>query len=178
MTRKNIRAVSRGHGEATVESLRKDPKFAVEYLNAVLQEGDEQELMVAMRRIADAMGGVPQLASKTKLNATSTCADRRSARRCRRRIGPPPLSHGLSRFDRGRIEGTSLWRRWHRLYKSAIYGSNSIPSAFKSLTKPLMARALAYSVPASAMSGCLRLLIVRRRQLQQCGCAGLLLCGG
>lgn len=39
MTRKNIRAVSRGHDEATVESLRKDPKFAVEYLNAVLQEG-------------------------------------------------------------------------------------------------------------------------------------------
>jgi hypothetical protein len=129
MTRKNIRAVSRDHDEATVESLRKDPKFAVEYLNAVLQDGDEQELMVAMRRIADAMGGVPQLASKTKLNATSTCADRRSARRCRRRIGPPPLSHGLSRFDRGRIEGTSLWRRWRRLYKSAIYGSNSIPSA-------------------------------------------------
>jgi probable addiction module antidote protein len=71
MTRKNMRAVSRGHDEATVESLRKDPKFAVEYLNAVLQEGDEQELMVAMRRIADAMGGVPQLASKTKLNATT-----------------------------------------------------------------------------------------------------------
>ena len=43
MTRKNIRAVSRGHDEATVESLRKDPKFAVEYLNAVLQEGDERE---------------------------------------------------------------------------------------------------------------------------------------
>jgi DNA-binding phage protein len=59
MTRKNIRAVSRGHDETTVGSLRKDPKFAVEYLNAVLQDGDEQELMVAMRRIADAMGGVP-----------------------------------------------------------------------------------------------------------------------
>ena len=43
MTRKNIRAVSRGHGEATVESLRKDPKFAVEYPNAVLQDGDEQD---------------------------------------------------------------------------------------------------------------------------------------
>ena len=71
MTRKNMRAVSRGHDEATVESLRKDPKFTVEYLNAVLQEGDEQELMVAMRRIADAMGGVPHLASKTKLNATT-----------------------------------------------------------------------------------------------------------
>ena len=67
MTRKNIRAVSRGHGEATVESLRKDPKFAVEYLNAVLQDGDEQELMVAMRRIADAMGGVPQLQARLSL---------------------------------------------------------------------------------------------------------------
>ena len=71
MTRKNMPAVSRGHDEATVESLRKAPKFAVDYLNAVLQDGDEQELMVAMRRIADAMGGVLQLASKTKLNATT-----------------------------------------------------------------------------------------------------------
>jgi hypothetical protein len=30
MTRKYMRAVSRGHYEASVESLRKDPKFAVD----------------------------------------------------------------------------------------------------------------------------------------------------
>jgi len=52
-------------------SLRKDPTFAVEYLNDVLEDGDEKELMVALRRVADAFGGVPKLAEKTKLNATT-----------------------------------------------------------------------------------------------------------
>jgi probable addiction module antidote protein len=37
----------------------------------VLEDGDEQELMVALRRVAEACGGVPKLADKTKLNATT-----------------------------------------------------------------------------------------------------------
>ena len=36
MTRKIKAVLSRGHDEATVESLRRDSKFAVEYLNGVL----------------------------------------------------------------------------------------------------------------------------------------------
>jgi probable addiction module antidote protein len=71
MTRKIKAVLSRGHDEATVESLRRDSKFAVEYLNGVLEDGDEQELMVALRRVAEAFGGVPKLADKTKLNATT-----------------------------------------------------------------------------------------------------------
>jgi len=71
MTRKNKAAASRGHDEATVESLCKDPKFAVEYLNGVLEDGSEEELMVALRRVAEAFGGIPKLADKTKLNPTT-----------------------------------------------------------------------------------------------------------
>lgn len=54
-----------------MESLRKNPKFAVEYLNDVLEDGSEEELMVALRRVAEAFGGIPRLADKTKLNPTT-----------------------------------------------------------------------------------------------------------
>lgn len=61
----------RDHAAATVESFRKDPQFAAEYLNAVLAEGDQEELMVALRYMADAFGGVPKLAERARLNATT-----------------------------------------------------------------------------------------------------------
>lgn len=61
----------RSHDEATIESLRADPAFAAEYLNSVLEDGSEQELMLAMRRLADAMGGVPKLATRARLNVTT-----------------------------------------------------------------------------------------------------------
>ena len=49
---------SKPHEEATVESFQKDPKFAAEYLNTVLEDGDQEEIMVALRYIAAAY--VPQ----------------------------------------------------------------------------------------------------------------------
>ena len=64
-------AVSRSHEAATVASLKADPEFAAAYVNAVLEDGDEQELLLALRRLADAKGGVPHLADKTKLNPTT-----------------------------------------------------------------------------------------------------------
>jgi len=61
----------RSHDEATIESFRKDPRFAAAYLNDVLADGDQEELMVALRYIAEAFGGVPKLAEDTELNATT-----------------------------------------------------------------------------------------------------------
>jgi probable addiction module antidote protein len=71
MSRKLKSAVSRSHEEATVESFRKDPAFAAEYLNAVLEDGDQEELMLALRRMSEAFGGVQKLAESTKLNANT-----------------------------------------------------------------------------------------------------------
>ncbi|HLN49589.1 MAG TPA: hypothetical protein VK251_08750, partial [Steroidobacteraceae bacterium] len=71
MTRKPKTPAARSHEDATVESLRRDPPFAAEYLNGVLADGDEQELMVALRRVAEAFGGISKLAGKAKLNATT-----------------------------------------------------------------------------------------------------------
>jgi DNA-binding phage protein len=58
------------HEEAIVESLRADPAFAAEYLNAVLEDGDQAELTLALRRLASAFGGVSHLAEEAELNAT------------------------------------------------------------------------------------------------------------
>lgn len=68
MTRKTKMVPSRSHEEATIESFRKDPFFAADYLNAVLEDGDQEELMVALRRMSEAFGGFKKLASKSKLN--------------------------------------------------------------------------------------------------------------
>ncbi len=62
-------APSRPHEDAVIEDLAADPEFAAGYLNAVLEDGDQQELMTALRRVAIAFGGVPRLAELTELNA-------------------------------------------------------------------------------------------------------------
>jgi len=51
--------------------LHEDPQFAAEYLNAVLEDGNQKELMLALRRIAEALGGVSKLAEQPELNATT-----------------------------------------------------------------------------------------------------------
>jgi probable addiction module antidote protein len=69
--RKTKTIASLSHDEATVESLGKDPAFAVEYLNAVLADGDIDELLLALRRVAQGFGGVSKLAAEAQLNPTS-----------------------------------------------------------------------------------------------------------
>ena len=59
----------RSHDEATINSFQKDPQFAAEYLNAILEDGDQQELLTALRYLAAAFGGVPYLAEQAELNA-------------------------------------------------------------------------------------------------------------
>ena len=66
-TRKHPTSVS--HEVVTIRMFRDDPEFAAEYLNQVLEDGDQKELLVAMRRIAEAFGGVAELARRTNLHA-------------------------------------------------------------------------------------------------------------
>jgi probable addiction module antidote protein len=60
---------SRPHDDATVESFRDDPELAAAYLNDVLVDGDQQELMIALRRVSTAFGGVGEIAQQAELNA-------------------------------------------------------------------------------------------------------------
>lgn len=45
-----------------------DPKYAVGYLNAVLESGDDGDFMLALRDVAQVHGGLRQLASKAHVN--------------------------------------------------------------------------------------------------------------
>jgi probable addiction module antidote protein len=69
--KRRARRASRSHEVATIDGFRRDPEFAVEYLNAVLAEGDQDELMLALRRVSKAFGGVSKLARNAELNATT-----------------------------------------------------------------------------------------------------------
>ena len=52
------------------ELFRDDTAFAAAYLNQVLQDGEPADLLVALRQMAQAQGGVRALAKETELNAT------------------------------------------------------------------------------------------------------------
>jgi probable addiction module antidote protein len=54
-----------------VDSFRRDRSFAAAYLDQVLAEGDQAELMLALRRLSHAYGGVPSIAEEAGLNATT-----------------------------------------------------------------------------------------------------------
>jgi probable addiction module antidote protein len=71
MNRKTKSQASRSHDAATVDSLGADPAYPAAYLDAVLADGDQQEIMLALRRLSDAFGGVQKLARIAKLNATT-----------------------------------------------------------------------------------------------------------
>ena len=62
---------SKAHEDATIENFRRDPAFAAAYLNAVLEDGDQAELLTALRHMAGAFGRVAGLADQTALNATT-----------------------------------------------------------------------------------------------------------
>ena len=62
-------AASVSHEDATIEEFKQNPQEAAAYLNAVLEDGDQEEIMLALRRVASAYGGVPKLAKQTSLNA-------------------------------------------------------------------------------------------------------------
>jgi probable addiction module antidote protein len=51
------------HDEALVRELRENPDFAAEYLRAALEDEDEPRvLLIALRRVAEARGGIAKVA--------------------------------------------------------------------------------------------------------------------
>lgn len=60
----------RAHDEAMGELFREDPAFAMQYLNEILAEGDQSDLLIALRQMSKAFGGVKTIAEKAHLNST------------------------------------------------------------------------------------------------------------
>nr|VFK11912.1 MAG: probable addiction module antidote protein [Candidatus Kentron sp. LPFa] len=60
----------RSHDDAMAEVFRSDPGYAMALLNSILEEGDQGELMVTLRQMARAFGGVQAIAEQARLNPT------------------------------------------------------------------------------------------------------------
>ena len=60
----------KSHDDAMAEAYSKDPAYAVQLLNAILEDGDQSEFLIALRQMARAFGGVQALAEQTQLNPT------------------------------------------------------------------------------------------------------------
>jgi probable addiction module antidote protein len=60
----------RAHDDAMAELFRDDPAFAVDYLNSVIEEGDQADLLIALRQLAAASGGISAVAERAHLNPT------------------------------------------------------------------------------------------------------------
>ena len=66
------RKPSISHNEATVRELRDNPGFAGEYLRAALADEDEPSvLLIALRRIAEAKGGLAKVAKAAGIERES-----------------------------------------------------------------------------------------------------------
>jgi DNA-binding phage protein len=63
---------SKSHDEAMAEVFRKDPEFAIQLINDILQndESDHGELLIVLRQMTKAFGGVQAVAEKAHLNPT------------------------------------------------------------------------------------------------------------
>ena len=60
----------RTHDEAMTERFQKDPAYAVELLNDILEDGEQAELLIALRQMTKAFGGVQTVAENANLNPT------------------------------------------------------------------------------------------------------------
>jgi probable addiction module antidote protein len=60
----------RDHNEAMAEIFAEDPALAMHLLNDILQDGTQQDLLIALRQMTKAFGGVTRIADAANLNAT------------------------------------------------------------------------------------------------------------
>jgi probable addiction module antidote protein len=63
---------SRAHDEAMAELYRKDPELAIQVINDILEDenGDQGELLIVLRQMTKAFGGMQSVAEQAHLNPT------------------------------------------------------------------------------------------------------------
>lgn len=60
----------RAHDEAMAAVFRDDPAYAVQLLNSILEDGDQSELLITLRQMTQAFGGVQTVAETAHLSPT------------------------------------------------------------------------------------------------------------
>ncbi len=61
---------NRHHDEAMAQLYRQDPTLALEVINSILDDGDQAELLIVLRQLTQAFGGVAAVAEQAQLNPT------------------------------------------------------------------------------------------------------------
>lgn len=63
---------SKSHDKAMAELYRNDPDFARQVINTILEDedGDQGELLIVLRQMTNAFGGLQAVAEQAKLNPT------------------------------------------------------------------------------------------------------------
>ena len=61
---------SKPNDAAMAELYRDDPALALDVINGILEDGDQAELLVVLRQMAQAFGGVQAVAEQAHLNPT------------------------------------------------------------------------------------------------------------
>lgn len=61
---------SRPHDDAMAELYRNDPALAIDVVNDILENGDQAELLIVLRQLTKAYGGVQAVAEQAHLNPT------------------------------------------------------------------------------------------------------------
>lgn len=61
---------SKPNDDAMAELYRDDPALALELINGILEDGDQAELLIVLRQMAQAFGGVQAVAEQAHLNPT------------------------------------------------------------------------------------------------------------
>lgn len=61
---------SRSHDDAMAELYREDRPFALQVINGIVQDGVQAELLMVLRQVAMACGGLQAVAEHAKLNPT------------------------------------------------------------------------------------------------------------
>lgn len=51
----------------------RDPMHAAAYLEAAIEDGDQDAIMLALRQVAQAQGGIAKIARKANLTREATC---------------------------------------------------------------------------------------------------------
>ena len=58
------------HDDAMAEMYREDPAYAAQLLSSILEDGDQGELLTALRQMTKAFGGMQAIAEQAHLNPT------------------------------------------------------------------------------------------------------------
>jgi DNA-binding phage protein len=67
LAREDLAMKDRSHDEAVAELFQVDPAYALELLNSILEDGEQGELLIALRQMTNAFGGVQSVADKANL---------------------------------------------------------------------------------------------------------------